>query len=171
MAKKVLLHMCCAPCSVYPVEVLKQKNVIFEGLFFNPNIHPIEEYDKRKYNVELFSDKKSIKVNYIDDFQEEKWISFTGSDFDRCSMCYATRINKCAQYAAEHNFDCFTTTLLVSPYQNHELIKKLAEEAQKIYSVEFFYEDFRPGFRQAQQKAKDMGLYRQKYCGCIKSLR
>jgi len=171
LSKKVLLHMCCAPCSVYPAEVLEQKNLFFEGLFYNPNIHPIEEYNKRKYNVELFSQKKNIRVSYIDDFQEEKWKNFSGNNSDRCIMCYTSRINTCAEYAATHGFDYFTTTLLASPYQNHELIKKLAEEAQKTYGVEFLYEDFRPGFRQGQQKAKEMGLYRQKYCGCILSLR
>lgn len=171
LSKKVLLHMCCAPCSVYPVEVLQEKQLIFEGLFYNPNIHPIEEYNRRRQNVEIFSDKKNIKVHFIDDFNEAKWRNFEGNNTERCRMCYSTRINTCAKYAAEKNFTCFTTTLLVSPYQNHELIKILAEEAQKKYGVEFLYLDFRPGFRQGQQKAKEMGLYRQKYCGCILSLR
>lgn len=84
-------------------------------------------------------------------------------------MCYKTRMELAAKYAAEHDFKVFSTTLLVSPYQNHEEIKKAGETAGKKYGVEFFYRDYSYGFRQGQNQAREAGLYRQKYCGCIKS--
>ena len=166
---KLLLHMCCAPCSVYPVSVLKSEGIQIEGLFFNPNIHPIEEFNKRKENVEIFSKAENIPVHFFDDFDQESWENFSGEESDRCRMCYTIRLEKAALYAAENNFDAFTTTLLVSPYQKHELIKDIGEYMGKKYDVLFYYRDFRPGFREGQGKAKEMGLYRKKYCGCIVS--
>jgi hypothetical protein len=166
---KLLLHMCCAPCSVYPVSALLEKDIELEGLFYNPNIHPLEEFTRRKENVERFSQLKSIQVAYLDDFKQDVWEKYTGSEEQRCNMCYSLRLEKAAAYAREHGFDAFTTTLLVSPYQKHELIKELGEKFAKKHGTAFYYTDFRLGFRQGQQQAKEMGLYRQKFCGCIVS--
>jgi predicted adenine nucleotide alpha hydrolase (AANH) superfamily ATPase len=163
--------MCCGPCAVYPVSVLQQENIEIEGLFFNPNIHPYDEFVRRRENVELFSRLKGIPVTYVDAFEQEKWENWKETDQKRCSMCYSTRLDKAAMFAKENGFDAFTTTLLVSPYQKHDLICELGKEASKKYGVDFYYYDFRPGFRQGQQGAKEMGLYRQKYCGCILSKR
>lgn len=166
---KLLLHMCCGPCSVYPVNVLLKENIIFEGLFYNPNVHPYEEYLKRMGNVGKFSQIANIPVNYVDEFQQEKWEKYDGSSQQRCEMCYSIRLEKAAGFAVERNFNAFTTTLLVSPYQNHDLIKKLGEKYAEQFNIQFYYRDFRQGFRQGQQIAREMGLYRQKYCGCIAS--
>ena len=85
----------------------------------------------------------------------------------RCSVCYALRLAQAAQYAARHGYDSFTTTLLVSPYQNHELLAETAERMGREYGVRFLYRDFRSGFRQGQQEARALGFYMQKYCGCV----
>jgi hypothetical protein len=159
--------MCCAPCSVYPVSVLKGDNIEIYGLYFNPNIHPIDEFLRRKENVEIFSREKGIPVEYFEDFKQEVWEGFKGTNDERCNMCYSIRLDKAAHFAKIKGFDAFTTTLLVSPYQKHELIKELGEKYAHKYGVEFYYRDFRPGFRQGQQGAREMGLYRQKFCGCI----
>lgn len=164
---KLLLHMCCGPCSVYPISVLQEDNINFEGLFYNPNIHPIDEFQRRKENVEKFAQIKGIPVTYFDDFKQSVWEALKDDNRQRCSMCYTIRLDKAAQYAKEKGFDAFTTTLLVSPYQNHELIKELGERLSEKYGIGFYYRDFRPGFRQGQQMAKEMELYRQKFCGCI----
>lgn len=168
---RVLLHMCCGPCSVYPVSVLQKEGITINGFFFNPNIHPEEEYLKRKQNVQVFSRQKNIQVDYFDEYDIEAWKSFEGTVHQRCGMCYTMRVKKAASYAAEKGFDAFTTTLLVSPYQKHNLIIELCEEFAGKYGIVFYYRDFRSGFRQGQQKAREMGLYRQKYCGCINSLK
>ena len=168
---KVLMHMCCAPCSIYPVDSLLAGGYRLEGLFYNPNIHPREEYEKRRENVRIYSDIRNLKVNYIDDFRQKEWESFDGREPARCTMCYGIRMDKAASYAAANGFDAFTTSLLVSPYQKHDLIKEVSEKYAEKYGIKFLYVDFRPGFRQGQQQARELGLYRQKYCGCIKSLR
>jgi predicted adenine nucleotide alpha hydrolase (AANH) superfamily ATPase len=161
--------MCCGPCSVYPASVLKEENIEFEGLFYNPNIHPWQEYSRRRENVDILSKIKDIKVNYLEGFSQQTWERFNGSDDARCNMCYSIRLEKTAAYAKEKGFDAFSTTLLVSPYQKHDLIMELGEKLCKKHGVEFYYRDFRPGFRQGQQQAREIGLYRQKFCGCIVS--
>lgn len=165
---RLLLHMCCGPCAVYPVDVLKKEMIEFEGYFYNPNIHPIEEFDKRMENVKIFSDKEDVKVHYSGEFLQSIWEGYEDKG-KRCKMCYTRRLERVVNFAKDNNFTAFTTTLLVSPYQNHEFIKELGERLALKYGIEFLYKDFRVGFRAGQKKAKEMGLYRQKYCGCIKS--
>jgi epoxyqueuosine reductase len=165
----LLMHICCAPCVLYPAAVLQAEGSNFEGLFYNPNIHPLDEFKRRRENVELFSSDMDITVHYIDEFKQESWETFFGTEIQRCRMCYGLRLEKTASYAKDNGFDTFTTSLLVSPYQKHELIKELGEEAGRKYGVAFYYRDFRDGYRQGRQMAKEMGLYRQKFCGCIYS--
>lgn len=164
---KLLMHMCCAPCSTFPLAQLRQEGIEPVGVFFNPNIHPIEELERRRENVVKFADIKGLKVEYFGDFRQQEWESFCGSGDARCTMCYTLRLKKAAELAAAGGYDAFTTSLLVSPYQKHDQIKQLGEKFAEKYGVSFFYRDFRPGFRQGQQEAKELELYRQKYCGCI----
>lgn len=166
---KLLMHMCCAPCAVYPIGLLRSEGIDADGLFYNPNIHPIEEYDHRKQTVEEYSKIIDLNVHYIDGFMQKEWESFSGSELDRCTMCYTIRLDKAAKFAAENGYDALTTSLLVSPYQKHDLIHELGEKAAKKAGIEFYYRDFRDGFRKGQQEAREMGLYRQKFCGCIYS--
>lgn len=168
---KLLLHICCGPCALYPLSVLQEEGITFEGFFYNPNIHPWEEFQRRKENLKKVSEEKGFPVVYREDFEQEKWEAFQGLEQERCQMCYRLRLEETARYAKENGFDGFTTTLLVSPYQNHEMMIQLGEALAKKYGISFFYRDFRQGFRQGQQEAKDMGIYRQKYCGCILSKR
>ncbi|MCX7843699.1 MAG: epoxyqueuosine reductase QueH [Clostridia bacterium] len=167
---KLLLHVCCGPCAVYPVSVLQEDKIDIKGLYFNPNIHPREEFERRRENVKRLAEIKGLDMDYIDDFRQSTWESFEHGQEQRCGMCYGLRLDRAASYAKENGFDAFSTTLLVSPYQNHDLIKELGEKFSQKHGVEFYCRDFRPGFREGQQQAKDLGLYRQKYCGCIVSL-
>ena len=167
---KLLMHMCCAPCSTFPLAQLRQEGIEPVGVFFNPNIHPAEEFERRKETVIQFAKIKELKVEYFNDFSQEVWESYAGTGEARCTMCYSIRLEKAAELAAAGGYEAFTTSLLVSPYQKHDLIKELGEKYAAQYGVDFFYRDFRPGFRQGQQEAREMGLYRQKYCGCIRSL-
>lgn len=167
---KLLLHMCCGPCSTYPIQELLKEGFEIQGFFYNPNIHPIEEHSRRKENVEKLSSITNIPVIYDDEFRQDEWEGLKDIGEARCTRCYSLRLQNIARYAAENGYDAFTTTLLVSPYQKHALIKELGEFYANKYGVDFAYRDFRPGFRQGQQMAKEMDLYRQKYCGCILSL-
>ena len=165
------MHMCCGPCSVYPSSVLQDEGAEITGFFYNPNIHPREEFERRMENVRKLSELKKLPVVYSSDFYQERWENYGGDEESRCRMCYATRLEKAAAHAAANGFDAFTTSLLVSPYQKHDVIRQLGEKLGEKYGVPFYYRDFRPGFRQGQQQAREMGLYRQKFCGCIVSYR
>ncbi|MDD2470027.1 MAG: epoxyqueuosine reductase QueH [Bacilli bacterium] len=164
---KLLMHMCCAPCSTYPMTLLRKDKIDVTGFFYNPNIHPLDEYQKRLDTVKRYADIMNLKVEYIDEYMEDRWRNYTGNNDHRCDMCYRLRLDKTAAYAKENGFDAFTTTLLVSPYQNHELIKELGNQYALKYGIKFYYQDFREGFREGQAIAKELELYRQKYCGCI----
>ena len=166
----LLLHICCGPCAFFPVKFLKENNIQFTGLYYNPNIQPIDEFLRRKENVEKLSEIENFNVFYDDTFLQNVWENYSLSTDSRCEMCYKLRLDKTAQFAKQNGFDCFSTTLLISPYQDHELIKKIAEEKAEKYGAGFYYYDFRPNYRQGQNLAREHGLYRQKYCGCICSL-
>jgi predicted adenine nucleotide alpha hydrolase (AANH) superfamily ATPase len=119
-----------------------------------------------------FADKSGFKLITIDEYNLEEFLRNAAfREGQRCMMCYDERISRAASVAKKGNFDAFTTTLLVSPFQKHELIRKIGEEAASKYGVKFLYEDFRGGFKEGVEKSKEMGLYRQPYCGCIYSER
>ena len=123
---KLILHMCCGPCSTYPIQELLKENFEIQGLYYNPNIHPIEEHTKRKENVEKFSSITNIPVAYDDEFRQDEWEGMKGIGDARCHKCYTLRLEKAARFTAENDYDAFTTTLFVSPYQKHDLIRTLS---------------------------------------------
>ena len=126
---KLLLHMCCAPCSIFIVDDLIEQGIEFEGLFYNPNIQPIDEFKRRRDNVKILSEQKDFNVSYDDAFMQDEWENFGGSEQDRCTMCYRIRMDEVAAFAKEKGFTAFTTSLLISPYQQHDLIIELCEKA------------------------------------------
>ena len=165
---KTLLHTCCAPCSIFCVDSLRQEGIEPVSYWFNPNIHPYTEYRNRKTTLEEYA--KSIQLPLIIDntYGLRSFVKAVIDDLEyRCFYCYQVRLEQTACYAAQHHFDCFSTTLLVSPYQKHEALIAAGEAAAKKYGVSFLYRDFRAGFREGQAKARELGLYMQKYCGCI----
>ncbi len=164
----LLLHICCAPCSVACIGELRQEGLEPVGYWFNPNIHPYTEYRMRRNTLVDYAKSIGLKLNLNDEYGLRPFVQAVAADIDhRCGVCYAMRMQETARYAAEQGFDSFTSTLFISPYQNHELLKKAAEEAARAYGVTFVYRDFRPFFRQGQDEARALGLYMQKYCGCI----
>ncbi len=168
---RLLLHTCCAPCLIYPLERLTEKGFEVTGFFYNPNIHPFPEYNKRKEALAEFNKKSAIDIIYLDYSPWEffRAINLKENKSERCAICWRLRLTKTAEFAKEKGFDCFSTTLLVSPYQDQELLRKTGEDISRVLKVIFYYEDFRPGFKKAQELAKEEGIYRQKYCGCIYS--
>lgn len=167
---KILLHTCCAPCSIYPVEYLRDKDMDICGYFHNPNIHPYTEFVKRKETLEKHAAGTGLKVIFDHEYYLEDFIrEVAHRESRRCRFCYAMRLEQAARVAREGGFDCFSTTLLVSPYQKHELIREIGEAAGEKHGVPFYYADFRPGFREAAERSREMGMYRQQYCGCIYS--
>ena len=163
-----LMHICCAPCANLPIDQLREEGIAVTGFWFNPNIHPYTEYQARKHTLEDYAKTIGLKLVIGGTYDLRPFITAVAGDIDgRCSYCYRVRMEESARYAAEHGFDSFTTSLLISPYQRHEAIAAVAREMGEKYGVAFLYRDFRPGFRQGQAKARELGLYMQKYCGCI----
>ncbi|HOX54241.1 MAG: epoxyqueuosine reductase QueH [Candidatus Omnitrophica bacterium] len=167
---RLLLHVCCGPCLIYPYEVLSKNGYEVEGLFYNPNIHPLAEYNNRKKAIEDFSAKEKIKVNFDNSYKPEEFFQAVAGrekSPDRCELCWKMRLKETARLSKEKGFDSFSTTLLVSPYQDIDKINKIGEDIAKESGVKFIFQDFRSGFRQAHNKAKELGMYCQKYCGCL----
>ena len=165
----LLMHACCAPCSVYCVDTLRKENIEPTIFWYNPNIHPYIEYKLRRDCLIDYTSKKQIKLEIYDEYGLDEFCKNVVSDLDsRCiNYCYPIRLRKTFEYAKEHGYDTVTTTLLYSIYQKHDFIKFLCEKYSKEYGIEFLYKDFRVGFWEGHAKAKEEGLYMQKYCGCI----
>jgi len=168
---KLLLHTCCAPCLIYPLRRLREKGYEVVGIFYNPNIHPFSEYRNRKQAVVDFSKKFDLELIYPEYRPHEFFnaVNLKETKPGRCEICWKLRLEETARQAREKGYRVFTTTLLVSPYQDQELLKEIGGEVTRESKVEFYYEDFRSGFRKAHDEARALGLYCQKYCGCIYS--
>ncbi len=168
---KLLLHICCGPCLIYPLKALKEKGFEVEGFFYNPNIHGFIEYNNRKKAVEEISRIKNLDTIYGEYDLENYFKAVVNNEEKekRCPICWRMRLVKAALFAKENNFEYFTTTLLVSPYQDIELIKNIGEDIAKNQKIKFYFEDFRAGFRTAHEEARTRNIYCQRYCGCIYS--
>jgi len=170
MLMDLLMHICCANCALYPVEALRADGIRLTGLWFNPNIHPEDEYTRRLEAVEQLSEHRGLRIEYAGGYGlEEFQAAVAAHPGVRCEVCYRIRMHETARRAAVGGYDGFTTSLLVSPYQKHELLREVAEEASRESGVPFHYVDFRPGWQEGQQMSREMGFYRQYYCGCIYS--
>jgi hypothetical protein len=141
------------------------------GFFYNPNIHPLVEYKNRRLAVEQFARDVCCEVIYPEYLPQEFFqaVNLRESAPERCAICWGLRLEATAKTAKEKGFKYFSTTLLVSPYQDQELLKKIGSDIAEKEGVGFYYEDFRPGFREAHNKAHAQGIYCQKYCGCVYS--
>ena len=166
---KLLMHTCCAPCSVYCIETLRKENIEPTLYWYNPNIHPYTEYKARRDTLKGYAKSINIKAIFEENYGLREFCKeVIGNLEERCTnYCYKTRLEQTIKYAKENGYDAFTSTLFVSPYQKHEELRRICEELSKKYDIEFVYRDFRGGFRQGQAKARELGLYMQKYCGCV----
>lgn len=166
---KLLLHTCCAPCSVYCIASLREENIEPTIYWYNPNIHPYMEYKLRRDCLKEYCMQIGIAAIFEEDYGLDEFCRQVITDLNnRCShYCYRVRLEQTAKYAKENGYDAISTTLLVSPYQNHEVLKQIGEEVAQKYGLTFLYRDFRIGFREGQAKARELGLYMQKYCGCV----
>ena len=166
---KLLMHVSCAPCSVYCIDNLRQDGLEPTLFWYNPNIHPFMEYKARRDCLKEYAKQVKAELIVNEDYGLDEFCRNTINDIpNRCvNYCYNKRIGETVRYAAENGYNAFTTTLLVSPYQKHDELKKICEDLAKKAGIEFIYRDFREGFREGQAKARELGLYMQKYCGCI----
>jgi len=148
--------------------MLRGEGIEPTGFWYNPNIHPYKEYQARRDTLKAYAADIGLKLLLKDEYGLRPFIRAIYPNLeDRCGVCYRLRFEETARYAAENGYDGFSSTLFVSPYQRHELMRETAERMAARYGVEFVYRDFRPGFRAGQQKARELQLYMQKYCGCV----
>ena len=166
---KLLMHTCCAPCSVYCIDSLREEGIEPTVYWFNPNIHPYIEYKTRRDTLKDYTASINVNAIFEDDYGLDEFCKHVVNSLEtRCQdYCYPVRLEQTAKYAKENGYDTITTTLLVSPYQKHDIIKNLGETIAQKYGLTFLYRDFRVGFKRGQAKARELGLYIQKYCGCI----
>ena len=176
---KLLLHACCAPCSSYVLEYLSE---FFEITiyYYNPNIHPENEYIRRINELQKFLTefKPKNKVNLVEEtynpleyFNEIKGLENLGEKSERCYKCYKLRMEKAVEYAKKNNYDYFTTTLSISPYKKSDWINEIGGMLEYKHNVKYLYADFKKknGYKRSLELSKKYGLYRQDYCGCIYS--
>ena len=168
----MLIHICCGPCLIYPLEELQAQGYTVHGYYCNPNTFPFAEYERRRHTAAHYAAENNCTF-LAEEYRPEEFEETIGSVVcspHRCLKCWQLRLRATAAYAYANGFPVFTTTLLVSPYQDTMAIKTLAEAAAGEAGVKFYFRDFREGFRQAQQVARHKEMYRQKYCGCRFSL-
>jgi hypothetical protein len=162
--------MCCSNCAIYPVQTLQRRGIDIKGFWFNPNIHPYLEYKSRLDALRKLQGLWDLDIDYDETYGLIEFLRHVANNEEgRCEYCYTVRLERTAAKAKELKADAFTSSLLVSPYQNFDMIKERGLDLQNKYSVEFYFEDFRDGFREGRRIAGDLDLYRQKYCGCIYS--
>ncbi len=167
---RILLHICCGPCCIYPVSALRGQNFIVHGFFYNPHIQPYQEFQKRLTTLEAYAQNLALPLIVRPDYDPQTFFREVAfRETSRCLYCYSVRLNSAARLAKRSRFDAFTTTLLYSKRQQHQLLVSIAEEASKRHGIAFLYRDFRAGWQEGQQKAKALGMYRQQYCGCVYS--
>lgn len=168
---RVLLHICCGPCAIAPVRRLQEQGCEVTGLFYNPNIHPLQEYLRRRQGLEDVARKVGIKVIWLDkEYDPQRWVrEVTLRENSRCKLCYALRLEKAHKVASRGGFDCFSSTLLYSRQQKHESIARLGQDIAGNGTPAFLYQDFRSGWEEGIETSKAWGVYRQQYCGCLYS--
>lgn len=177
--KKLLLHACCAPCSSYVLEYLTVYFDIYV-FYYNPNITPYAEYEKRIIELKRLMKEMPLSGNtaLIDGKYDPerfadiaKGLETMNEGGERCFRCYRLRMEEAAKTALEQGFDFFTTTLSISPHKNAQKINEIGQELEQKYGVKFLYSDFKKkdGYKRSIQLSGEYGLYRQNYCGCIYS--
>lgn len=171
---QIVLHACCAVCAGYPLELLHETGFEPTVFYFNPNIHPKAEYDRRLEELVRYCGKKNIKLITGNDdtsgwFEYVKGLENEKERGLRCQKCFEYRLFETAKLAKALNINKFTTTLFVSPHKVRKDIIAAGQKAAEMYGLEFIDTDFRKkdGFLKTMQIAKAEGFYRQKYCGCI----
>lgn len=165
---KILLHTCCGPCAIFPVEQLREQGHEVMGFFYRHNIHPYQECMRREENLRNYVENIGLKVIWQEGYELEEFLRAVAyREENRCAYCYHARLTATAKLAKHGKFQAFSSTLLYSKFQNHELIRQIGESVGKKEGVPFFYQDWRVGWKAGIEKSRELGMYRQQYCGCI----
>jgi predicted adenine nucleotide alpha hydrolase (AANH) superfamily ATPase len=165
---KVLVHVCCAHCAAYTVEHWRREGCEVGGFWYNPNIHPFREHQSRLGAVRDLAERTGLPLIEAAGYDMPVWFQrVNGHEDERCRHCFTLRMETAARAAKEHGYDAFTSTLLISPHQDHDLLREIGKEAAAATGVEFLYADLRKRYSDSRHITKPMDLYRQQYCGCL----
>jgi epoxyqueuosine reductase len=167
---KILMHICCAPCTIYPLKILREEGAEVGGLYYNPNIHPYQEYRRRFETLEDYAGQRGLEIIREEAYPIEEFLRRVAfRETERCRCCYEMRLDRAARIARRDGFDAFTTTLLYSRFQKHDLIRQIGEGVSAKLGIPFLYRDFREGWSEGVRISRELGMYRQNYCGCLYS--
>lgn len=172
---RILLHVCCGPCSLHPLDVLRGEGWEVTAFWYNPNVHPADEWRRRLDAMRDVAARTGIAL--IEEGtppDPAAWVRGLGGETAfgaRCGLCYRPRMERTAERAAELGFDAFTSSLLYSRYQAHEDIAAWGARSAERFGAAFLYRDFRTGWWDGIAMSKEMGIYRQRWCGCILSMK
>jgi len=170
--KHLLLHICCGPCSTYPIKRLREQGFAVSGFWYNPNIHPFAEHERRRECVRTYAEEVGLPMIWAEEYEMPAYFrAVVGHEAfgERCAICYRLRLERTAELAHEQGFHCLTTTLLISPYQQQALIRSIGEELAGKHGLEFHFENFRQGWGERGHSAREHDMYQQRYCGCVYS--
>ena len=165
---RLLLHICCGPCASGAVPFWQQKTPEVGGFFFNANIQPLLEHRRRLTGAREVAEVMGVEL-YVDEaYDPQAWFSAVAATNEgRCGRCIGQRLLRTAQEASSLGYDAFSTTLSISPWQDHDAIRREGQHAAEIHGVEFVYADLRTLYGDSRRVSRRLGVYRQKYCGCV----
>jgi hypothetical protein len=167
---KLLLHICCAPCAIYPVSRLRAQGIQTTGYFYRSNIHPFQECQRRHQTLVAWSEQAGLPLISAKEYDLQGFLrQIVFRETERCRICYHLRLTATAHIARHGGFDAFSSTLLYSRYQRHDVIQATGEAVAREVGVEFHYADYRPGWQEGVEASRRLNLYRQPYCGCVYS--
>ncbi len=170
MKKVVLVHSCCAHCAAYTVNYWQGQGYETSALWYNPNIHPYTEHQHRLEAMQSMAQEVKLPLIVNEGYDMPEYFRrVVGREAERCQYCFRLRLSKTAETALKKGFDAFTTTLLISPHQKHDLIREIGNEVAKEKGIDFLYADLRKRYSDSRRMTKPLNLYRQQYCGCIYS--
>ena len=165
---KVLIHICCGPCAIYPLQTLRAEGFDVMGFFYRHNIQPYTECIKREQTLQAYAETIDVKVIYQKSYEPEGFFrNVAFRETERCRLCYQERLQTTAVLAKKGQFEAFTTTLLYSKYQKHDLIQSIGNSVGRSVGIPFYYADFRSGWKAGIAESKRLEMYRQPYCGCL----
>jgi len=168
--KSVLVHSCCAHCAAYTIEYFRQQGYEVALLWYNPNIHPYTEHQHRLEAMKSLAEGMNVPLIEVEGYDMTAYFrQVVGHEEQRCQHCFRLRLSKTAETARQREFDAFTTTLLISPQQKHDLLREIGSELGREKGLDFLYADLRKHYSDSRRMTKPLNLHRQQYCGCIYS--
>jgi len=166
----VLVHSCCAHCAAYTIEYWRQQGYAVSAFWYNPNIHPYTEHQHRLEAMQTLAQEMSLPLIVIEGYDIIDYFrQIVGHESERCQYCFRLRLSKTVETAQQMAFDTFTTTLLISPHQKHDLLREIGSNLAEERGIDFLYADLRKRYSDSRRMTKRLNLHRQQYCGCVYS--